>query len=100
MKLPKRFRLVKPVRWMGVFLLLAGLQLHVVESYTSNKSSTRQLVNWWGAPEDTPQGMIQRFVVDSTSQRATITPPLWVGRCVLSFALVALAYGYLGRKWR
>ena len=100
MKTPLRLDRFKVTRFVGVVLLLAGALFQVVESFVLNPHATKLLVDQYAASSSTPQSTIQRFIVDSGSRRATVTPPEWVRWSTLSAGAIALAYGVWGSRWK
>ena len=100
MKIPLTLDRFKAARFVGVILLLVGVELQIVESLVLNEPATRCLVDQYGDPPATPQGAIQRFMVDSNSRRAVVTPPRWVGWSAISAGCVAFAYGLWGGRWK
>ena len=81
-------------------MLLVGSSLLFVESFVLNESMTRFLVHQFGAPSQTPQGVLQRFIVDTSSRQAFVTPPAWLRWLLLSSGLVLFAYAVMGRRWK
>lgn len=100
--LPKQLfsksRQFKAAFYLGLFLLLAGLQLRAVETYVLSASATKLLSDQFGASVDTPEGALEKLVVNTASPRKAITPPRWLGWAALSASAVLLAYCYFGPR--
>lgn len=84
---------------VGIVLLLWGLQLRAVESYVCTPDATALLSRWFGPPENSAQGRLQRIVVDTASPQKVFTPAPWFGWAVLSIGGVLTCHGILAH-WR
>lgn len=83
--------------YLGVILLLAGITLKSVESFTLTPTATRLLSRHAGPSTDTPEGALQSMIVENTDQRHMIRPKGWVGWGLLSAGAVLLAHGIILR---
>jgi hypothetical protein len=83
----------------GLLLVLVGVQLRVVESYVLSAEATAALAGWTGPAANSPGGMFEQIVVETTSPRRVVTPPRWLGWASLSAGVVLAAFALLG-KWR
>ena len=81
---------------VGVVLLLLGLQLRLVDSYELNQEATQFLAQRAGRTE-----VGNSFL--STTQKVTgarkrISPPQWIGWCLLSVGSVLILHSLAMKK--
>ncbi|TWT33281.1 hypothetical protein [Blastopirellula retiformator] len=81
--------------YLGAILLLAGITLKSVESFTLTPTATRLLSRHAGPSTDTTEGAIQSIIVENTDQRHMIRPRGWVGWCLLSAGAVLVVHGVI-----
>jgi hypothetical protein len=82
---------------LGVFLLLCGLLLRVVETFELSAGATRVLAGWVGPSPNTPHGAVRQAYIDTAQPRHRVTPPIWLGWSCLSAGIVLVARGVLKR---
>ncbi|MCE9605395.1 MAG: hypothetical protein K8U03_10905 [Planctomycetia bacterium] len=77
----------------GIFILLVGIQLRMVESYVLNEESTRWLM------EQSEEPSVQ--IVNTTTKlfpaagplpRKTVVPPQWIGWAAISLGSVLILH--------
>jgi hypothetical protein len=83
--------------FIGVFLLLVGMQNRLVASYTLNDEATRFLA------ERTQQSSTQASLVSFSSDlgalpKKVIYPPDWLGYCLLSVGSVLVLHSLAMKK--
>lgn len=96
-----RLRHSDRLKWIifgGLILILFGLQLRVVDSFVLSPSTTRVLYEWFGTGSSPPREAVERIVVESTSPRKIITPPVWLGWALITLGITMTAYGTLGHR--
>lgn len=77
----------------GIFILLIGIQLRMVESYVLNEESTR----WLMEQSDDPAHQIvnktnQLFPAAGPLPRKTVVPPQWIGWAAVSLGSVLILH--------
>ena len=83
---------------LGVLLLLAGLQLRVVETYVLSPGATRVAAKYFGADPYTARGTVETIALATSNPRKALTPPRWLGWAMLAGGFVAVAYGVTSGK--
>lgn len=77
----------------GIFILLIGIQLRMVESYVLNEESTRFLME---QSEDPTVQIVsktsQLFPAAGPAPRKTIVPPQWMGWAAISLGSVLILH--------
>ncbi|HTN75015.1 MAG TPA: hypothetical protein VL096_07200 [Pirellulaceae bacterium] len=91
----KRISLPTLCIYVGVILLLLGLQMRAVETYEFSPDATRILAGWVGPEAGTPHAAVRQVVIDTTRPRHRMTPPAWLGWSLLSIGCVLTAHGLL-----
>jgi hypothetical protein len=83
--------------FIGIFLILLGMQNRLVASYTLNEEATRFLA------ERTNQSATQATLVSFSSDigalpKKVIYPPDWLGYCLLSVGSVLILHSLAMKK--
>jgi hypothetical protein len=83
--------------FLGAVILLVGLQLRMVASYTLTSEATRYLA------ERTQQSSTQATLVSFTGDmgalpKKVISPPEWVGWCLMSVGSVLILHSLAMKK--
>jgi protein-S-isoprenylcysteine O-methyltransferase Ste14 len=77
----------------GIFILLVGIQLRMVESYVLNEDSTRWLMD---QSEDPTHQIVskstQLFPAAGPLPRKTVVPPQWIGWAAVSLGSVLILH--------
>ncbi|UUO05874.1 hypothetical protein M4951_21215 [Blastopirellula sp. J2-11] len=81
--------------YLGVILLLAGVTLKSVESFTLTPTATRLLSRHAGPSTETTEGALQSMIVENTDQRHMIRPRSWIGWGLLSAGAVLVVHGII-----
>ncbi len=85
--------------YLGLLLLLIGMQLRAVEAFVLRPPTTRILAEWTGPAADTAEGAIQRMALRSDAvARHQIQPPGWLSWATLSVGAVMLAHGVIQKR--
>jgi hypothetical protein len=86
--------------YVGLILLLLGIQVRMVETYVLTPESTRRLSEWFGPPsgEPAPTGALQRWALRENLARKQFRPPQWLGYSLLSAGGVMIVHGFFLRK--
>jgi hypothetical protein len=84
--------------YVGVMVLLLGLQLRMVETYTFTSDSTRMMNDWFGSGSGAPAGAIERWAVSQNMVQKQYRPPAWLGYALLSAGGVMVVHGWFLRK--
>jgi hypothetical protein len=79
---------------VGVIVFLLGLQLRVVESYTL----TDQVSKFLAARTSGSEGRSILPAAGPTAPRKTISPPAWIGWCLLSVGSVLVLHSLAMKK--
>jgi hypothetical protein len=80
----------------GIIVLLLGLQLRLVQSYTLNESTTRFVAARMGEADPGPTATFNQLMVGA-SPRRSIRPPEWLGWLGMSIGSVLVLHS-LGMK--
>ena len=75
--------------FLGLVILLLGLQLRMVSTYVLNQESTKFLAERLHKPV---QGQTLSLAVDSSGSRQVIAPPDWLGWCLVSIGAVLILH--------
>ena len=75
--------------FLGLVILLLGLQLRVVESYTLNEEATKILAEKFHRPV---HGQTLSLATSTTGARKVIVPPEWLGWCLASVGAVLILH--------
>lgn len=83
--------------FLGVLLLLIGLQNRMVESYTLTNEATRFLAE--RSQQSTSQATLVSFTGDmGTLPKKVIYPPDWLGWCLISTGTVLIFHSLAMKK--
>ncbi len=85
---------------VGCLLVLAGLQLRVVDTYVLSPGATRVAARWFGAEPGTVRGTVEWIALETGNPRKALTPPEWLGWALVSSGLVSLAYAVISGRRR
>jgi hypothetical protein len=87
--------------YVGWMVLLFGLQLRVVEAYVLTPDATRSLAEWFGTPDDSPRGALERLALQTDSvAHHQVRPPLWLGWAMLSAGAVMVTHGLILKRMK
>lgn len=80
----------------GVIVLMLGIQLRLVQSYTLNEGTTRFVASRMGESSTGPSASFNQLMVGA-SPRRSIRPPEWLGWMGMSIGSVLVLHS-LGMK--
>lgn len=83
--------------FLGMLILLIGIQVRMVESYTLSPEATRFLAERSGgatvaSAAESPGQFIAANAPASAGVRKTIQPPEWIGWCLISVGAVLVLH--------
>lgn len=83
--------------FLGVLLLLLGVQFRMVESYQLTSEATRLLVERGGAQNVASNGSspVSSFAVQNNlvpAAKRVVAPPEWLGWCLMSIGAVLVLH--------
>ena len=83
--------------FLGMFILLVGFQVRMVQSYTLSAEATQFLAQRTGggsvaSASNSPSQFIAATVPGSTLTRKTVQPPEWLGWCLISIGAVLVLH--------
>jgi len=82
--------------FLGIFLLLLGLQFRIVSSYVLTDEATRFLAERTGSSET--QNTLMSFASDlGETSHKVISPPEWLGWCLISIGSVLILHSFAMR---
>ena len=82
--------------FLGIFLLLLGLQFRIVSSYILTDEATRFLAERTGTTES--QNTMMSFASDiGNTSHKVIYPPDWLGWCLISIGSVLILHSFAMR---
>jgi hypothetical protein len=84
--------------YVGLMVMLVGLQMRMVETFVFTPESTQMLNEWLGPGGDTPTGAIQRWATSESLVRKQYRPPAWLGYAMMSVGGVMFVHGWLVRN--
>jgi len=85
--------------YIGLLVLLLGIQLHAVDTYVLSPTATRILADWFGRPSDTPQGAIEQLALKSDAlAHYNLSPPSWLAWAMLSAGAVMVTHGVILKR--
>ena len=76
--------------FMGVLLLLLGMQLRMVSSFVLSEEATQFLAARAGQTAQEGQTMV--LAIQGTGARKVIQPPDWLGWCLISIGAVLVLH--------
>jgi len=82
--------------FLGIFLLLLGLQFRVVSSYILTDEATRFLTERTGSSESQSAMVSFASNLGRTSHKV-ISPPEWLGWCLISVGSVLILHSFAMR---
>lgn len=75
--------------FMGLVILLLGLQVRMVNAYVLNEDATRFLAEKFHKPVE---GQTLSLIAQSTPARKVVEPPEWLGWCLMSVGAVLILH--------
>jgi hypothetical protein len=86
--------------YVGILLLLLGLQVRMVDQYVFTAGATQTLSRWFETSPMTASGTLERLAIGTpVGYQHHFRPPLWSGYALLSAGAVSVIYGLM-RKHR
>ncbi len=84
----------------GLVLVIAGIQLSVVDSFVLTPGATATIAEWTDSDPGTLPAHFRKVMIASTSPQHVVRPPRWIAWCALSggFVTVALTMFSGGKK--
>jgi hypothetical protein len=71
--------------FIGLVVVLLGLQIHAVSAYILNEKTTQFLAEKFKKPAE---GQSLSLVAQGTGARKIVEPPEWLGMCLISVGAV------------
>lgn len=85
--------------FLGIVLLLMGLQFRVVSAYVLNDEATRFLAERTGATASAPEQALVALTSDiGALPNKVIRPPEWLGWCLISVGAVLVLHSLAMKK--
>jgi hypothetical protein len=87
--------------YVGILLLLLGLQVRMVDEFVFTPGATETLHHWFGSAPATAGGTFERMAVGTpVGYQHHFRPPAWAGYALLSGGAVAVVYGRMRKQRR
>jgi hypothetical protein len=85
--------------FLGIVVLLLGLQVRYVSAYVLNPEATKFLAQKTGQSQDLATASYFTFAgTTSTETRKTVHPPEWLGWCLISVGAVLVLHSLAMKK--
>lgn len=83
----------------GALLLFFGLQFHYFDSFVLTEKASKFYFDRF-EKKSKPPAPKSSFLQDApqVTQRKTVKPPIWLGRCLMSVGVVLIIQSFIVRK--
>jgi len=87
--------------YVGILLVLLGLQVRMVDEYVFTAGATQTLNHWFGSSPMAANGTLERLAIGTPiGYQHHFRPPVWSGYAFLSAGAVLLIHGLMRKRRR